>query len=407
MFKLPSQDKTPTEQSEGNNDIQKPADNPVEKPEEKPEENSKDPIKDQISKMTLDEKIGQMLILGVEGYAINANSKSLVEKYKAGGFIILGENVQNTNQLLNLVNSLKKENTKNKIPLFLSIDEEGGRITRVPKEFKKLPTNKEIGQKNNKALSNKIGGILAEEIRAFGFNMDFAPVLDINSNPKNPVIGDRSFGATPEVVSTLGLETMNGIKAGNVIPVVKHFPGHGDTSTDSHVGLPTVNNDLKRLESFEFKPFSQAIKSQVDAVMIAHILLPKIDNKNPSSMSKTIITDILRKKLNFNGVVVTDDMTMGAIMKNYNIGEAAVKSVNAGTDIVLVCHGYDREIEVINALKKAVEDGKISKDRIDESVYRILKLKKNYNLKDELVSSVNVNKINTKIDTILKNYFTK
>ena len=175
--------------------------------------------------------------------------------------------------------------------------------------------------------------------------MNFAPVLDVNSNPSNPVIGDRAFSSEASIVSSLGVETMRGLQQGKVIPVVKHFPGHGDTAEDSHKGLPSLNHDLARLESLELIPFQEAINNDAEAVMIAHILLPQIDKENPSSMSKVIITDILREKMNFQGLVITDDMTMGAIMKNYEIGEASVKSVLAGTDIVLVCHGKDKQIQ--------------------------------------------------------------
>lgn len=363
-----------------------------------------DPIVEKINTMTLDEKIGQMLMAGVEGYNLSDNSKKLIKEHKVGGFIIFDENVQSTEQLLSLVNSLKKENADNKIPLFFSLDEEGGKVTRMPKEFRRFPTNKAIGQINDNDFSNKIGKTIADEIKSFGFNMNFSPVLDVNSNPKNPVIGSRSFGANPDIVSSLGVETMKGIQSENVIPVVKHFPGHGDTSVDSHIGLPIVNNDLDRLQSFELIPFAKAIENGADMVMIAHILLPMVDKENPSSMSKAVITDILRNNLKFNGVVITDEMTMGAIAKNYNIGKAAVKSVNAGTDIILVGHGYDNEIGVINALKSAVSNEEISEKRIDESVYRILKLKQKYNLKDEIINSVDINKINNKIKTLLDIY---
>ena len=372
--------------------------------EVKPEPKPIDPIIEEIGKMSIDEKIGQMIVVGIEGYDLNDNTKSLIEKSKVGGVILFSNNVQDTNQLLILLNSLKSVNLHNKIPLFLSVDEEGGRVTRMPKEFKKFPTNKVIGKINNEALSYKIGSTIACEIGSFGFNMDFAPVLDVNSNPNNPVIGNRSFGSNVNIVTRLGIQTMKGIQSQNIIPVVKHFPGHGDTSVDSHLGLPSVNNDLKRLKSFELVPFTEAIKNNADAVMIAHILLPKIDSENPSSLSKIIITDILRKDLNFNGVIITDDMTMGAIMKNYNISEAAVKTIKAGTDIVLVCHGYDNEVAVIGALKNAVLKGDISKKRIDQSVYRILSLKKKYKLKDEIVKSVDVVDINNKIYNLLKKY---
>ena len=226
----------------------------------------------------------------------------------------------------------------------------------MPRGFSRLPTSEKIGLANDADLSYQVGRILGEELNIFGFNMDFAPVLDINSNPK-PVIGDRSFGADPALVSKLGLATMRGLKAENIISVVKHFPGHGDTAVDSHIGLPRVAHDLKRLESFELEPFNKAIQNDVDGIMIAHILLPQIDQDNPATLSKTIISDILRDKMNYTGVVITDDMTMGAITKNYEIGEAAIQSVKAGSDIILVCHEYKNQVRVINALTD-VKSGK-------------------------------------------------
>ncbi|PRR79138.1 beta-N-acetylhexosaminidase [Clostridium vincentii] len=363
-----------------------------------------DPIEEQIKKMTLDEKIGQMVIIGLDGYTMDDNTRSMVENNRVGGFILFGENVKSSDQLLALLNSLKSTNSKNNIPLFISVDQEGGRVNRMPAEVKNLPSSKKIGKVNNEKFSYEIGNILGEEIKAFGFNMDFAPVLDINSNPKNSVIGDRAFGTNAEVVSKLGIQTMKGIQTAGVIPVVKHFPGHGDTAVDSHIGLPSVENDMTRLKSFELVPFNDAIQNGADAVMVAHIVLNKIDSENPASLSKTIITDLLRNEMNFDGLVITDDMTMGAIVKNYTISDAAIKSVNAGSDIVLVCHGYDNEVAVINNLKKAVEDGTISEERIDESIYRILKLKDKYKLKDSTLSLVDVEKINNKINNTLDIY---
>lgn len=366
---------------------------------------SKDSIKLQIDKMSLTEKVGQLVMTGIDGYINDEHSSELIEKYKVSGFILLGQNIKDTNQTLALVNSLKASNSKNKIPLFFGIDEEGGRISRLPAEFTKLPTNKVIGQKNNSDLSFNIGNLLGKELKAFGLNMDFAPVLDINSNPKNPIIGDRSFGINADIVSKLGIATMKGIQSQNVISGVKHFPGHGDTSVDSHIGLPVVNNDLNRLKSFELIPFSKAIQNEADVVMVAHILLPKIDKDNPASFSKAIITDVLRNYLGYNGVVITDDMTMGAIVKNYDIGQAAVRSLNAGTDIILVCHDFDKETAVINAINKAAENKVISQKSIDEKLYRVLKLKQKYGLKDVEVNSVNVKAINNSINDIIKYNF--
>ncbi|SCY91300.1 beta-N-acetylhexosaminidase [Alkaliphilus peptidifermentans] len=365
------------------------------------EEIKEDPIKKQIEKMTIDEKIGLLVIVGLDGYAIDDDSKSLIEEYYVGGFILFGRNVKNTNSLLQLINSLKSTNKNNKIPLFISIDEEGGRVSRVPKEFMKVPTNRKIGQINNKELSFEIGNVIGEKIRALGFNLNFAPVMDIDSNPLNPVIGDRSFGSDERIVSQLGIETMKGLQNSGVIPVVKHFPGHGDTFLDSHISLPTVDKDLNSLQQFELIPFKEAIDNNADAVMIAHILYSRIDSENPATLSKTIITEVLRNQMNFEGVVITDDMTMGAIIENYDIGDAAVKSVNAGSDIILVCHGYDNAIKVIKDLKSAVEGGIISIEKIDESLYRILQLKHKYDLKDEVIDSIDVWKINSQIEKIL------
>lgn len=363
-----------------------------------------DPIRQKLNGMSLKEKIGQMVMVGLEGYAVDANARSLINEYKVGGVVLFGYNVQSSGQLLSLINYLKITNSKAKAPLFMAVDEEGGRVSRMPKNIRDIPSSGAIGSVNNSELSFQVGRVIAEEIKAFGFNLDFAPVLDINSNPNNPVIGDRAFGSNAEVVSKLGVKTMKGLQASGIISVVKHFPGHGDTSVDSHLGLPYVDHDLNRLRGFELVPFNAAIKNNADAVMIAHILLGRVDPQNPASMSKTIITDILRNQMKFNGVVFTDDMTMGAIVKNYDISTAAVKAVNAGADIILVCRGYKDETAVLKALENAAAGGTIPSRRIDESVYRILKLKGQYGLTDSRKSHVDVNWINNEIDKVLKIY---
>ncbi|BDR67893.1 beta-N-acetylhexosaminidase [Clostridium tetani] len=362
--------------------------------------NNNNSIQIKLDSMTLDEKIGQLFIVGFDGYEVNENIESLIKENHVGGVILFSHNIENAHQLMNLTNSLKTINLHNKTPLFISVDEEGGRVSRMPKELKKLPSNKIIGEINNSNLSYNIGKIISKELTSLGFNMNFAPVLDINSNPQNPVIGDRSFGNNIDLVTRLGVKTMEGLRDGNIIPVVKHFPGHGDTSVDSHVGLPLINHDMKRLKEFDLIPFKEAINNNADVVMISHILLPKIDSSYPATMSKTIITDVLRNDLKFNGVVVTDDMTMGAITKNYNISNAAIKSINAGSDIILICHGYDNEMSTINSIKEAVKNNIITEDRINESVYRILKLKEKYKISNDTVDNIDVDKINSEIKSI-------
>ncbi|MDU1856122.1 MAG: glycoside hydrolase family 3 N-terminal domain-containing protein, partial [Clostridium baratii] len=235
---------------------------------------SKEPPKDEIletiSNMSLDEKIGQLVISGFYGTTLDENILKLIKEDKISGVILFNRNVKDSSTLLSLNNSLKESNKNNKLPLFISVDEEGGLVTRMPKDIKRLPTNKYIGSLNNKDLSYNVGEILGEQLSYFGFNMNFAPVLDINSNPNNPVIGDRSFGNNKDTVAILGTSTMKGIQSKNIISVVKHFPGHGDTSVDSHVNLPVVNYDINRLKSFEFVPFKTAIQNGADAIMVGH-----------------------------------------------------------------------------------------------------------------------------------------
>ncbi len=332
-------------------------------------------------------------------------TKELIHKYKIGGIILYAENIETSKQTLQLLNQLKMENEDNPQPLLLGIDQEGGDVSRLPKEIIHIPTNQEIGARNNSQFSYEIGTLLGKELNAFGFNLNFAPVLDVNSNPNNPVIGDRSFSNDTDVVSKLGIKTMKGIQSQNVISVIKHFPGHGDTSVDSHLNLPVVNKSLEQLDELELLPFKEAIDNGADAVMIAHLLLPKIDGKFPSSMSKKVITDILREQLAFDGVVISDDMTMNAITNNYDMKEAAVESVKAGSDIILVAHDYNKIIATVDTLKQAVIKGEISEDRINESVRRIIGLKNKYTIRDKKVKSIDIETLNQFIRNILNQYF--
>ncbi len=329
------------------------------------------------TEMSFDEKIGQMIIAGVEGTSMQANNKQLITEYHIGGVIFYSENLLSYQQSAKFIQRFKEINRSNRHPLLISVDQEGGEVSRVP-GVEKIPSSASIGKRGDADYAYDIGVKLGEQLKSAGFNVDFAPVLDINSNPNNPVIGDRSYGDNPSLVSKMGIQTMHGIQSKNIIAVIKHFPGHGDTSVDSHMELPKVVKPLKELEKFELVPFKNAIQSGADVVMVAHILNPKLDQNYPASLSKAVITDILRNDLSFDGVVITDDLTMGAIMKHYDIGEAAVQSIKAGSDILLVAHDYTKVVQVIERIKEAVRDGEISEERINESVNRITKLKEEY-----------------------------
>lgn len=333
-------------------------------------------IEDFVNKMTLDEKIGQMIVAGFNGTDVNEELINLVNTNKVGGVILFKRNIETSEQLKKLNNNIDGLNKE--IPLFISVDEEGGRVNRLPSDMENFSSAREVGLKNDKDYAYNNGKSIGESLKVTGFNMNYAPVLDIFSNPKNTVIGDRAFGSDVETVSTMGIATMKGIEEEGIISVIKHFPGHGDTSVDSHYGLPIVYKTLEELENFELIPFKKAIKEGCKAIMVSHILLDKIDKQNPSSMSETVITDILREQLGFDGVVITDDMEMGAITENFTVEDACVQSIIAGCDIVLIGSGNESIYNTIQAIKDSILNGKITEERINESVVRIIKLKNEY-----------------------------
>lgn len=366
-----------------------------------------DPIEVKLKELTTAQKIGQLVMAGIEGTQVNDTTERLITEDHIGGFIFYGSNIKSKQEALKLFNDLKQVNINKgaKVPLFMSVDEEGGRVTRMPKELTKLPSAQKIGATQNTDLALKIGDVIGEQLQSFGLNMDYAPVLDVNSNPDNPVIGDRAYGDDPKLVSSMGISVMKGLQQRGVIPVIKHFPGHGDTSVDSHLGLPIVTHDLKRLRQLELVPFQQAINDGADAVMIAHILMPKLDKDAPASFSSVIIHDLLREELGFEGVVISDDMTMGAITEHYDMSQAAVKFVRAGGNIVLVGHGEDNIQSVVKALTVAVEQGDISINVLNERVTQILKLKEKYKLDDTVqAEGPDITKINGEIAELLKQF---
>ncbi|MFH5182562.1 beta-N-acetylhexosaminidase [Paenibacillus sp. TAB 01] len=357
-----------------------------------------------VERMSLDEKIGQMVIAGMDGYEINPHTRELIQNDHVGGLILYKPNVKSTAQLTELVNALKQANEGSRLPLWLGVDEEGGRVTRLPDELQKTPASQVVGRTGKPEFAYGIGSLLGKELSAYGFNVDFAPVMDVNSNPNNPVIGDRSFGAEASLVSSMGVQEMKGLQSQKVLPVVKHFPGHGDTSVDSHLGLPIVQNDMERLLKLELVPFAEAFGQQADAVMVAHILLPKLDPDVPASMSKEVMTNLLRKEMGFEGVIMTDDMTMGAIEQHYTIEEAAVKSVQSGANVIMVGHDYDKAVAVIGAIRRAVDDKRIPAELIDDSVNRIYKLKQKYQVNDHPVAVPDTQALNASVKELLEAY---
>lgn len=370
---------------------------------EKEKKEEEDPMMKIVESMTTKEKIGQMIMIGLETDTVTEMEQALIRENHIGGVILFQRNIKNADGLVNINNQLKTINKDHSgIPIFISVDEEGGIVSRMPPEVKNLPNAMEIGATGDVLAAEQAGAAIGERVAGFGLNMTMAPVLDVNTNPNNPVIGVRSFGDQPEVVAKMGIAEMKAIQNEKVIPVVKHFPGHGDTEVDSHIGLPTVNHDIDRLRRVELAPFKQAINEGADAVMVGHIILSAYDAMMPSSLSDKVIEQLLRKDLGFRGVVMTDDLTMGAIIENGSIDEAAVQAVLAGNDLLIISHGYENQLNAIQSIEQAVTDGRIGIERLEKSVYRILKLKEKYKLKDEEIQSVDIEKINRSSQNVLQ-----
>ncbi|PIC85780.1 beta-N-acetylhexosaminidase [Sporosarcina sp. P20a] len=355
-----------------------------------------------IEGMQLDEKLGQMIMMGVQGPQLDSVAKTFIQDRHVGGIILFKRNFVSVSQSLNLINELKQANANSKTPLFIGADEEGGRVTRLPKGLMKTPSNRKVGNAANGKYAYDVGELIGRKMSAFGLNMDFAPVLDVDSNSNNPVIGDRSYGNDAQLVSKAGIQQANGMTSEYVIPVVKHFPGHGDTSVDSHIDLPVITHNKERLQNVELLPFKQAIKGGVNAVMVGHLLVEAYDPKTPASFSKIIIQDLLRDELQFDGVVITDDLVMGAIVENYSIGEVGVQSIVAGGDILLVGHKYTPVNELLTALQEAINEGVITEQRINQSVERILLMKQQYEVKDIQREQVNVEELNQQTKELIK-----
>lgn len=353
-----------------------------------------DEISEEISKMTLDEKIGQMLMVGIDGTEVDDDFKEFAEEYKFGTVILFGKNITSAEQLVNLTNSIKS--TAGDIPYIIGMDEEGGLVTRLPDDVLSMPSALTIAGSEDTEYCYNAGYQIGTQITSFGLHTGFSPVLDIWSNPDNTVIGNRAYGKTSDDVCKYGIADMLGLKATGAIPVAKHFPGHGDIETDSHYGLPLVTKTKEELWQSELLPFKSAIENGVPMIMAAHILCTELDENYPASMSKNIITDLLRDEMGFEGVVITDDLTMGAISESYSFGDAAVLSINAGCDILSICFGEDNVKQAVKAIKEAVENGAITEERIDESVRRILKLKEDYNVTSEGVEMPDIDELNSK-----------
>jgi len=356
----------------------------------------------EIKELSIKEKIGQMVIIGMDTNYITDRIKNMIQNYKIGGVILYRKNFSTYQDMLKLIKELKSLNKENKVPLFIAIDQEGGRVNRMPKEIKNLPAAKLVAKYGGEKLVAKAADITGKLLQDSGYNLNFAPVLDIDrTESQGAAIGDRSFSKDKELVAECGIAAMKALQKNNILPVVKHFPGHGATKQDSHYFLPVINIPMKKIENEDMYPFEQAIKNGADAVLVGHLLIMGVTGMYPASLSRKFITKYLRAKYRYNGLVVTDDLKMRAIKFFYGPDTAVRKAFEAGNDIIVFRFNKDEEQRVLDKIESLVKTGKIKENRINKSVNRILKIKEKYNISDSQdFEEIDVEEINKEISKI-------
>lgn len=322
---------------------------------------------------SLREQIGQLFMLGFMGTSVTPELASFMTTYKPGGVILFRRNLESVAQIVQLTNDLQTLSPRS--PLLISIDQEGGRVSRLPTGFTIFPPCATLGACGSHDLAYAAASVTATELRSVGINMNMAPVLDVHTNPANPIIGDRAFGSDPALVSDLGEATFKGLQDNHIVACGKHFPGHGDTSADSHKELPLVSLSRERLDTIELPPFYHAFQHGLASLMTAHVLYPALDRQYPATLSSAILTGLLREQMGYDGLVLTDDMEMQAIMDHYGIGDASIRAFQAGADVLLICKEQALQVTALEAFAKAVQDGTIPQARVKASLRRVALVK--------------------------------
>jgi beta-N-acetylhexosaminidase len=320
---------------------------------------------------------GQMLLVGFDGDALPTRLNRALRDGEVGGVILFGRNIVEPAQVAAL-NASVYAAAADREPPFIAVDQEGGRVQRLRAPLTVVPPMMQVGATRDTRLARAVGEVLGAELEALGFNLDFAPCVDVLTNPENPVIGDRAFGTDPETVTVMAGAVMLGLIQAGMIPCAKHFPGHGDTRLDSHLDLPVVEHDYGRIERIELEPFRRLIRARVPMIMTAHILVPAVDATLPATLSPTWIAKILRQDLDYAGVVISDDLEMKAVADRYSIEEMIELGVPAGLDIFLVCRSEDMWLEAYELLVRGAERSSTFRDRVELAAGRVRKLKKDY-----------------------------
>jgi beta-N-acetylhexosaminidase len=330
-----------------------------------------------MSPSALRRVVGQLLIAGFSGQAIPTELRALAREFGLGGVILFARNVAEPEQVSELCYDAARLTPE--MPAWTSVDQEGGRVARLKAPFTEWPPMATLGRSGDAALAERFARALAAELRAVGITLDFAPVLDVHTNARNPVIGDRALAEKAAEAARLGAAIVRAMQGERLAACGKHFPGHGDTSADSHLELPLVEHPPERLREVEFLPFRAAIEAQVATIMTAHVLVPALDEQRPATLSKRIVTGLLRQELRFDGVILSDDLEMKALANDYTVPESAVLAIEAGCDGLLICGG-DCQVQAaaLEALVYAVEQERIPLARVEDAIRRQRRAKERF-----------------------------
>ena len=313
--------------------------------------------------------VGQLIVAGFPGPTIPDELRAVAREYDLGGIILFGRNVEAPEQVAELAHDAQAMSRE--LPLWVSIDQEGGRVARLKEPFTVWPPMSTLGRSGEVSLAEQFARALARELLAVGVSLDYAPVLDIHTNRRNPVIGDRALSNRAEDVARLGAAIIDGLQSEGVAACGKHFPGHGDTSSDSHHELPVVEHPHERLREVEIVPFRAAVASNVAMIMTAHVLYPALDEECPATLSPHVVTEMLRQELGFPGLIATDDLSMKAIAADWSVERASVTAIAAGCDVLLLCApDVDQQVRAVEALIRAVEDEVLPAARVEDALQR-------------------------------------
>ena len=317
----------------------------------------------------LERTAAQLFMLGLPGPSLDARTRRFLDRYPAGGFILFKRNARSATQLRRLVAALHE--TGPGVRPLVAIDHEGGRVHRLPRPFTHFPPAFTVAAHGSPRLAEAMGRAMATELRAVGIDLDFAPVLDVWSNPRNRVIGDRAFGTAPGPAARLALAFARGLARGGMLACGKHFPGHGATVGDSHFVLPVVRRSHRELARIDLAPFARAARAGLPAFMTAHVLYPALDRRRPATLSPRICDDLLRRRLGFRGVLFSDDLEMNAIAGRMSPGRAAVEALGAGCDMLLVCQSLEVARQAIDGVVDAIACGRLAPERVTTALARI------------------------------------